>query len=78
MRKKEMTIVITFPTTTGAMRMETAAAQYGFPGRLIPVPGEISAGCGMAWKCGIHTEEEAVRFLDEQQISFEGIYKILL
>ena len=43
MRKKELKLVVTFHTTTDAMAMEKACKEAGAPGRLIPVPREISA-----------------------------------
>ena len=49
-RVKSEKVIVTFPTTTQAMKMEKAARACGAPGRLIPVPREISAGCGMAWR----------------------------
>ena len=49
MRKKELKLVITFHTTTDAMAMEKACKEQNAPGRLIPVPRAISAGCGLAW-----------------------------
>ena len=49
MRKKEERFVVTFATTTGAMAMERACQAAGLPGRLIPVPRSITAGCGMCW-----------------------------
>ena len=48
-REKTMKVVFAFPTTTMAMKMEAAAKAKEAPGRLIPVPRQISAGCGMAW-----------------------------
>ena len=50
MRQKKPTLIITFATTTQAMAMEKFCADQGLPGRLIPVPREISAGCGLSWK----------------------------
>ena len=50
MLKKKPTLIITFATTTRAMAMETFCAKQGLPGRLIPVPREITAGCGLSWK----------------------------
>ena len=50
MRAKELKLIVTFHTTTAAMAMEKACAAAGIPGRLIPVPREITAGCGMSWK----------------------------
>lgn len=56
MREKKPALIITFPTTTDAMGMERLCAQLQLPGRLIPVPREISAGCGLAWKAPTGTE----------------------
>lgn len=50
MLKKKPTLIITFATTTQAMAMEKFCIQQGIPGRLIPVPREITAGCGLSWK----------------------------
>ena len=50
MRAKELKLIVTFHTTTAAMAMEKACAAAGIPGRLIPVPREITAGCGLSWK----------------------------
>lgn len=50
MRQKQDTLVVTFHTTTQAMAAEKFCAEAGLPGRIIPVPREITAGCGLAWK----------------------------
>lgn len=50
MRVKVDSLVITFPTTAAAMACEELCKKKGLPGRMIPVPGQISAGCGLAWK----------------------------
>ena len=50
MRKKREQLIITFSTTTEAMRMEKFWQGQDLPGRIIPLPSEISAGCGLAWK----------------------------
>lgn len=49
MRRKKVQLIVTFHTTEDAMAMEEICRESGAPGRLIPVPGMISAGCGMAW-----------------------------
>ena len=49
MREKTRKLIVTFHTTTAAMAMEKACHANGTPGRLIPVPREITAGCGMSW-----------------------------
>ena len=50
MRAKKPTLVITFATTTQAMAMEKFCQTQSLPGRLIPVPREITVGCGLSWK----------------------------
>ena len=50
MLKKKSTLIITFATTTQAMAMEKFCTRQNLPGRLIPVPREITAGCGLSWK----------------------------
>ena len=60
MRKKTEALVISFGTTTEAMKMERHCEKEGLPGRLIPIPREITAGCGMAWKAK-PTEKELLQ-----------------
>ena len=61
MRKKAPYIVISFDNTTDAMAIEAQASQLSIPGRTIPLPPEISAGCGIAWAVPI---DEADGFAD--------------
>ena len=50
MRKKKPYQILTFHTTSAAMAMELYCNEHDIPGRLIPVPRELSAGCGLAWR----------------------------
>ena len=50
MRTKQNYHLLTFHTTTAAMAMEDYCHEHGIPGRMIPLPQEISAGCGLAWR----------------------------
>ncbi len=61
-------MVLTFSTTTSAMAMEKWCRKERIPGRLIPVPREITAGCGLAWRM---TVEEYGKY--EARISGLGI-----
>ena len=49
MRARERRLIVAFYTTHDAMAFEDFCAARGAPGRLIPLPREISAGCGLAW-----------------------------
>ncbi len=60
MRKKTLKLVVTFHTTADAMAMEKACKSRNAPGRLIPVPRQISAGCGLAW-CAELSEREQLQ-----------------
>lgn len=42
-------VVMTFESTHQAIAFEAAAQALRLPGRLIPLPQAISAGCGLAW-----------------------------
>ena len=57
MRKKELKLIVTFHTTADAMAMEKVCKEQNAPGRLIPVPRSISAGCGLAWCADLGCEE---------------------
>ena len=43
-------IVLSFRTTLEAMEWEKQCNARQVPGRLIPLPRDISAGCGLAWR----------------------------
>ena len=47
-RKKSEKVVFAFAGTAQAVYMEQCARKDNAPGRMIPLPREISAECGMA------------------------------
>ncbi len=77
-RVKSEKVIVTFPTTTQAMKMEKAARACGAPGRLIPVPREISAGCGMAWSAEAESKEAIKRLIADAGIEAEGIFVLMV
>ena len=78
MRQRTEKCVVTFRTTTGAMAMERACQAAGLPGRLIPVPRTITAGCGMCWAAPPEAREAVEELVMEQHLDVDGIYAILL
>ena len=58
MLRKQRSWILTFDETVDAMAWERYCETHGLPGRLIPVPREITAGCGLAWKAPPEEEEE--------------------
>ena len=77
-REKAEKAVFTFHTTTMAMKMERSAKESGSPGRLIPVPRQISAGCGMAWSAPAGDRETFETLIREAGIETEGTYNLFL
>lgn len=50
MRAKRPYIVLSFHATVEAMAWGKHCTEANIPGRLIPLPRELSAGCGLAWR----------------------------
>ena len=50
MREQKTDRIITFHTTSAAMAMEKYCGENHINGRLIPVPRQLSADCGLAWR----------------------------
>ena len=78
MREKTEKCVVTFRTTTGAMAMERLCREQGVPGRLIPVPRSITAGCGMCWAAPREAREAVEDLVVKEHLDVDGIYAIIL
>lgn len=78
MRKKELKLVIEFHTTADAMAMEKICKETGTPGRLIPVPRVISAGCGLAWCTELENREQITAILLEAGIEEEDLQECMV
>ena len=74
MKERSLKRIVTFHTTTDAIAFERHCMENGIPGRLIPVPGEISAGCGMCWMVPLEKAEGTDRLTEEGILKTEGIY----
>ena len=71
MRVKKECLILTFPTTVAAMQWEKYCIVHGIPGRIIPVPREITAGCGLAWKTEPEEEGKLWKVAEEQGMKVE-------
>lgn len=78
MREKQQKFVVTFPTTTGAMAMEKVCREENVPGRLIPVPRAITAGCGMCWAAPAESRNAVEELVIRRKLMIDGLYDILL
>ena len=77
-RVRVPSLVVSFPTTAAAMACEECCVRRGLPGRMIPVPGEISAGCGLAWKTTPEAREELEAALAADGVPVEAMTVIEL
>lgn len=78
MREKKESLVITFPSTTSAMAADRFFNREHLPGRLIPIPREITAGCGLAWRA-LPSEREVLReALENNELVYEKFVDLLL
>jgi hypothetical protein len=76
MREKILSLIITFDTTAQAMAAEKYCLEHQLPGRLIPVPREISAGCGLAWKASPGDQNRLISELDAAGIRWTASHLI--
>lgn len=68
--------VLTFASTADAMAVQAAADAGKVPGRVIPVPSAISAGCGLAWCVPQAQRGELLAALAREGLSFEGTHVV--
>jgi len=78
MRPKMLQCIVTFHSTTEAMRFEQSAKEAGYGGRIIPVPRELTAGCGLAWKDEVSEKEALERMLADLKLGYERIVELIV
>lgn len=76
MIRKHQRVVFTFYTTTDAMAAESLCKGLG--GRMIPVPGEITADCGLAWCAEPQSEDILTNALRAAAIPVQGVYRLMI
>ncbi len=78
MREKQLRVVIAFPTTTDAMALEAYCAEHSVPGRIIPLPPIISAGCGLCWSAPREAEPQVLSAVEDSAVRTAGVYDMML
>ena len=76
MLQKKPCVVVTFDATAAAMAAEKYCLANGVAGRLIPVPREITAGCGLAWKTAPEQEEAVTAALRSAGIEYSSVHRL--
>ena len=78
MREQQERFVVTFATTAGAMAMEEVCRAAGLPGRLIPAPRTITAGCGVCWAAPPAARNALEELVIREKLDVDGLYTVLL
>lgn len=68
--------VITFSSTSYALKAEKVMKKIEKPHMIIPTPREISASCGLALKLKQSFVEEYYQILVGEKVPVEGVYMI--
>lgn len=77
MREKKLRLIITFHTTTDAMAFERYCLSRGLPGRLIPVPTAITAGCGMAWMADPADRQPLEEAIQKDALKVDALHEVV-
>ena len=78
MRQRKTFLVITFSETADAMAAERQFGMLGIPGRIIPIPRQLSAGCGLSWRTEQDQQQRAKEVLQEAGIHWEAMEPVSL
>ena len=70
MRQKRPALILAFDSSSQAIAAEKLFQENGLPGRMIPVPAQISAGCGLAWKAEPDEKQALLDALSRAQQSY--------
>ena len=70
MRQKRPALVIAFDSTTQALAAEKLFQESGLPGRMIPIPAQVSAGCGLAWKAEPEQKQALLDALSDAKLAY--------
>ena len=73
---KKLKAVFSFAKTSDAMKMDKINNENKLPGKMIPVPREISAGCGIAYSIDASIKENAISLANENNVNIESIHEI--
>ena len=56
------------------MAAESVCREHSVSGRLVPVPREITAGCGLAWMSDPEQKDTILAFFQDYDLAYEGCH----
>ena len=72
------TLVVTFNTTSQALAFGRACRKAQAPGRLSPIPRQVSAGCGYAWQAPLTSWDAVVKAANDAGCAYESLHQLAL
>ena len=76
--QKSLQVVAVFATTSDAMAVDAAADAGLVPGRMIPLPACLSAGCGLAWSVPAEEGAALKEALEREGLAYESLNEVML
>lgn len=75
---KQKYLIITFAQTTMALYMERVCRADGRDGRIIPLPREIDAGCGLVWASQDRDEDGWRAYLAQRNVEYQRMLEAMV
>lgn len=66
--REEYFLLLAAPSTHYVMKLEKDLQNYGIWCKIIPLPGEISAGCGLSIRYNLEDEQKVDKILIDENI----------
>ena len=73
---KELKTIVTFPNTHAALAAEKFVKMHNLDGRIIPIPVELSAECGLSLCLDLDAKDEFIKQAQKSHIIYSHIYTI--
>ncbi|MGF3065948.1 DUF3343 domain-containing protein [Facklamia sp. P12945] len=70
---KNKYLYLTFDSTTDAIAAEAQFKAANIKGRLVMIPRELSAGCGMSWRSEPHLKEVLLTVAEKNNINLKQV-----
>ena len=71
-RQKRPALILSFDSTAQALAAEALFTEKRLAGRMIPIPAQISAGCGLAWKSEPSLKQPLLDALSQARYGYAG------
>ena len=78
MKHEDLYLIVSFYTSFDAFAFQEACTQFEIPGKLISIPRQISAGCGLAWQSKVCELECITNMIASEKLDIEALHEINL